>query len=102
MSQPYQVVQAYDRALIEKIPADDAAALEARLEAAFRLMKDRDGALKPYQRSAILIRAAVLLGERLDAFARPIAQEGGKPLTDARNRGDPRCRRLAQCGRGNP
>jgi hypothetical protein len=39
MSQPYQIVQAYDRALIEKIPADDAAALEARLEAAFRLME---------------------------------------------------------------
>jgi acyl-CoA reductase-like NAD-dependent aldehyde dehydrogenase len=47
-------------------------------------MKDRDRALKPYQRSAILIHAAVLLGERLDAFARFIAQEGGKPLTDAR------------------
>jgi len=39
-------------------------------QAAFRLMKDRDGALKPYQRSAILIRAAVLPGERLDTFAR--------------------------------
>lgn len=84
MAQPYQVVQAYDRALIKEIPADDAAALEARLEAAFRLIKVRDGALKPYQRSAILIRAAVLLGERLEAFARLIAQEGGKPLTDAR------------------
>ena len=60
MAQPYQVVQAYDRALIKEIPADDAAALEARLEAAFRLIKVSDGALKPYQRSAILIRAAVL------------------------------------------
>jgi acyl-CoA reductase-like NAD-dependent aldehyde dehydrogenase len=84
MSQPYQVVQAYDRALIKEITADDAAALEARLAAAFRLMKDRDAALKPYQRSAILIRAAGLLGERLDTFARLIAREGGKPLTDAR------------------
>ncbi len=84
MSQPYQVVQAYDRALIKEIPADDGAALEAKLEAAFRLRKDRDGALKPYQRSAILVRAAMLLGERLDAFARLIAREGGKPLTDAR------------------
>jgi Glycosyl hydrolase family 92/Aldehyde dehydrogenase family len=54
------------------------------VEAAFRLRKDRDGALKPYERSAILIRAAVLLGERQEAFARLIAQEGGKPLTDAR------------------
>jgi acyl-CoA reductase-like NAD-dependent aldehyde dehydrogenase len=84
MSHPYQVVQAYDRALIQEFPADDAAALKAKLEAAFRLSKDRDSALKPYQRSAILLRAAELLGERLDAFARLIAQEGGKPLTDAR------------------
>src|ERR1700722_10603017 len=84
MSQSYQVVQAYDRALIKEIPADDAAALETKLAAAFRLRKDRDGALKPHQRSAILIRASVLLGERLDAFARLIAREGGKPLTDAR------------------
>jgi acyl-CoA reductase-like NAD-dependent aldehyde dehydrogenase len=70
MSQPYQVVQAYDRALIKEIPADDAAALEARLEAAFRLMKDRDGALKPYERSEILIRCSVLLAERLDGSSR--------------------------------
>jgi hypothetical protein len=34
MSRPYQVAQAYDRALIQEIPADDAAALEARMEAA--------------------------------------------------------------------
>jgi acyl-CoA reductase-like NAD-dependent aldehyde dehydrogenase len=70
MSQSYQVVQAYDRTLIKEVPADDAAALDAKLETASRLMKDRDGALKPYQRSAILIRAAGLLGERLDATTR--------------------------------
>jgi acyl-CoA reductase-like NAD-dependent aldehyde dehydrogenase len=84
MSQTYQAVQAYDRALIKEVPADDAGVLEAKLETAFRFMKDRGRALKPYQRSAILIRAAVLLGERLDAFAQLIAQEGGKPLTDAK------------------
>jgi acyl-CoA reductase-like NAD-dependent aldehyde dehydrogenase len=84
MSPSYQVVQAYDRAPIKEIPADDAAALEAKLATAARLMKDRDGALKPYQRSAILGRAAELLSERVEAFARLIAQEGGKPLTDAR------------------
>jgi acyl-CoA reductase-like NAD-dependent aldehyde dehydrogenase len=84
VAQTYQVVQAYDRALIKEIPADDAAAIEVRLETALELMKDRARALKPYQRSAILIRAAVLLGERLDEFAQLIAREGGKPLTDAR------------------
>jgi acyl-CoA reductase-like NAD-dependent aldehyde dehydrogenase len=84
MSQPYRVVQAYDRALITELAADDAAALEAKLATAARLAKDRDGALKPYERSAILIRASELLRERLDVFERLIAQEGGKPLTDAR------------------
>lgn len=84
MSQPYRVLQAYDRALIKEIAADDAAALEAKLEAAVRLMKDRDGALKPYRRCAILTRASALLEARLDAFAQLIAKEGGKPLTDAR------------------
>ena len=69
MFQPYQIVQAYDRALIKETPADGAAGLEAKLEAAFRLGKGRDGALKRHQRSTILIRAAVLLGERLDASA---------------------------------
>jgi acyl-CoA reductase-like NAD-dependent aldehyde dehydrogenase len=84
MPQSYQVVQAYDRAPIKEIPVDDAADLEAKLEAALRLMKNRDGALKPHQRGAILVRAAALLGERLDAFARLIAREGGKPLADAK------------------
>ena len=67
MSQPYQVVQAYDRALIKEIPADDAAALEAKLEAAFRLMKDRDGVPEaaPAQRDSDR-GAADLLAERLE------------------------------------
>ena len=80
----YQVVRAYDRKVIKEIPADDAASLEAKLEVACRLMKARDSALKPYQRSAILVRASVLLEARLEEFAQLIAQEGGKPLTDAR------------------
>ena len=84
LSPPYQVVRAYDRKVIKEIPADDAASLEAKLEVACRLMKARDGALKPYQRSAILVRASVLLEARLEEFAQLIAQEGGKPLTDAR------------------
>ena len=84
MSHPYLVVQAYDRAPITELTADDAATLEAKLQTAVRLAKDRDLVLKPYERSAILLRAAELLGERLDPFAQLIAREGGKPLTDAR------------------
>lgn len=78
-----QVVQAYDRAPIEEIAGDDAAALEAKLQAADRVFWDRDNWLKPHQRIAILRRLAGLLADKRDHFARQIAREGGKPLTDA-------------------
>ena len=47
-----QVVQAYDRAPIAEVPTDDAAALEAKLEAATRVFRDRGGWLKPHERIA--------------------------------------------------
>jgi len=47
------------------------------------MVRDRDAWLKPHQRSAILQRTAGLLEGRQTHFARLIAQEGGKPLTDA-------------------
>ena len=78
-----QVVQAYDRAPIEEIATDDAAALEAKLQAAEKVFRDRDGWLKPYERMAILRRLAGLLEGKREHFARQIAREGGKPLTDA-------------------
>ncbi|MBS7813285.1 aldehyde dehydrogenase family protein [Roseococcus sp. XZZS9] len=78
-----QVVQAFDRAPIAEVPADDAAALERKLAAATRAMRDRDGWPKPHRRIAILRRAAELLEERQARFALLIAREGGKPLTDA-------------------
>jgi acyl-CoA reductase-like NAD-dependent aldehyde dehydrogenase len=78
-----KVFQAYDRALIKEIPADDAEALEAKLATAAATLKARDGWLKPHQRSAILLRGAALLAERQQLFANLIAREGGKPLADA-------------------
>lgn len=78
-----QVVQAYDRAPIAEIATDDAAALEAKLQAAEKVFRDRDGWLKPYERMAILRRLAGLLEGKREHFARQIAREGGKPLADA-------------------
>jgi acyl-CoA reductase-like NAD-dependent aldehyde dehydrogenase len=83
MSLMIEVVQAFDRALIKEIPADDAETLEAKLATAVRTLRARDTWLKPHQRSAILRRAAGLLEGRVPMFAKLIAQEGGKPLTDA-------------------
>jgi acyl-CoA reductase-like NAD-dependent aldehyde dehydrogenase len=78
-----EVVQAYDRIPFAEVPSDDAAALEAKLVAARRVFLDRDGWLPPHQRIAVLRRLAELLAGKVDHFARLIAREGGKPLTDA-------------------
>ncbi|MBU2091216.1 MAG: aldehyde dehydrogenase family protein, partial [Alphaproteobacteria bacterium] len=78
-----QVVQAFDRVLITEIATDDAASLEAKLAAAQRVFRDRDGWLKPHQRMAILRRLAGLVEGKRDHLALQIAREGGKPLSDA-------------------
>ena len=83
MPQTYRVVQAYDRTLVREVPGDDAGMLETKLATAARTLRARDAWLKPHQRGAILQRAAGLLEQRQQAFAKLIAQEGGKPLTDA-------------------
>ena len=78
-----QIVQAFDRAPIAEIPTDDAAALEAKLEAATQAFRNRDGWPKPHERIAVLRRLAGLMEHRRDHFAQQIAREGGKPLSDA-------------------
>src|ERR1700731_479943 len=83
MSQKLKVVQAFDRALVTEIPADDSHALETKLGSAARMMRDRDAWLKPHQRSAILQRPAGLLEGREAHSPDPIAKGAGKPLPDA-------------------
>ncbi|NEJ83084.1 aldehyde dehydrogenase family protein, partial [Rhizobium leguminosarum] len=78
-----EIVQAYDRKHVADVQSDDAAALEKKLSSAFKLFKDRGSWLKPHQRLDILHKLAALMQERREKFGRLIAQEGGKPLTDA-------------------
>ncbi|MDK4701954.1 MULTISPECIES: aldehyde dehydrogenase family protein [unclassified Rhizobium] len=78
-----KVYQAFDRALIAEIPADDAAALEHKLDVAAKAYADRSAWLPTHRRIAILRRVSELLSENRDRFAIMIAREGGKPLTDA-------------------
>src|SRR5690349_14219951 len=78
-----QVVQAYDRAPIAEVSTDDGASLEIKMEAAYRVFRDRDGWLKPHERIAILRRLAALVEGKRDHLALQIAREGGKPLRDA-------------------
>ena len=83
MPLPLKVYQAFDRDVIAEIPADDAVALEHKLDVAAKAFADRDGWLPAYQRMAILRKASELLEQNRDRFAVMIAREGGKPLTDA-------------------
>ncbi len=78
-----QVVQAFDRAPIAEADTDDPASLEAKLDAAARAFRDRDGWPKAHERVAVLRRLAGLIEGRREHFARLIAREGGKPLADA-------------------
>lgn len=83
MAPMIEVVRAYDRSVIRAIPADDAGALENKFRAAAEVLSQRDAWLKPYQRIDILQRASALLEGRKQYYAQLIAQEGGKPFTDA-------------------
>lgn len=83
MSLSLRVYQAFDRAIIAELPADDAVALDRKLDIAAKAFADRDGWLPAYQRMAILRKASELLHENRDRFAMMIAREGGKPLADA-------------------
>jgi acyl-CoA reductase-like NAD-dependent aldehyde dehydrogenase len=78
-----QVFSAFDRKPLAEVPVDDAAAMEAKLQTAVLVFKDRDRWLAPHERTNLLRRAAALLGERHEHFAEQIALEGGKPLQDA-------------------
>ncbi len=78
------VTSPFDGSLIRTLPLQTFAEAEAMLETARRLYLDRDSWLEPDQRSAILMRLAALVEAEAEDFARLIALEGGKPLTDAR------------------
>ena len=79
-----QIVQAYDRHPIAEVETEGADALEAKLQLAARSLRDRDQWLKPHERMEVLYRLASLMEPLREKFSRLIAQEGGKPLADAR------------------
>ncbi|MHC1550863.1 aldehyde dehydrogenase family protein [Phyllobacterium sp. K27] len=78
-----KVYQAFDRAIIQEIPADDGNALERKLQMAAQAFADKAGWLPTHERMAVLRKASALLEANRDRFAIMIAREGGKPLPDA-------------------
>jgi acyl-CoA reductase-like NAD-dependent aldehyde dehydrogenase len=76
-----EVRSPYDGHLVGLVPrgtTDD-------LDRAVAVARDRHraGPLPAHERAAVLDRAAMLLSERIDAFARSISEESAKPITTA-------------------
>jgi NAD-dependent aldehyde dehydrogenases len=80
----HQVVNPFDLSPIGSVPTADWQAVDSHLARAQALHKDRAGWLKPHERSDILRKAMKIMRERRGHLAFQIANEGGKPLIDAR------------------
>jgi acyl-CoA reductase-like NAD-dependent aldehyde dehydrogenase len=74
----------YDGKEVASVRAADAAAVDKALDNAYGLFRDRDRWLRPYERVAILEKAAGMMTERAEELAVEAAREGGKPLIDSR------------------
>src|SRR5436190_1546257 len=72
----------YDGHEIDRVPACGAEEVERAVAHAIGV--HRAGALPPWQRAQILDRAAQLLSQRTESFARIIAEEAAKPIKTAR------------------
>src|SRR5262245_44423677 len=71
----------YDGHEIDRVPACGARHVDDAVVAAAAAYR---APLPPWKRAEILERAARLLGERHEAFARTIAEEAAKPIKTAR------------------
>lgn len=80
----HEVVNPFDLSPIGSVPTSDWEAVDGYLAKAEALYKDRSGWMKPHERGAILHKAMKIMEERRDHLAFQIANEGGKPLVDAK------------------
>mgnify|MGYP003644981922 CR=1 FL=1 len=79
-----EVVNPYDRTVIGSVPLSNWTMIDGYLDRAQQLYKNQSQWLPAYQRIDILKKTAKLLAERFEELAFQIANEGGKPLIDAR------------------
>ncbi|UDY36360.1 aldehyde dehydrogenase family protein [Dermatobacter hominis] len=77
-----EVRSPYDGSVVGVVPACTTADLDRAIAVA--LERHRAGPPPAFERAEVLDRAAVLLTERLDEFARSISEESAKPITTAR------------------
>lgn len=72
----------YDGTLLGSVPICDAGHIDRAVSVA--LARHRGGAMPAHERASILDRAAALLADRHEEFARSISAEAAKPITTAR------------------
>ncbi|NMM42899.1 aldehyde dehydrogenase family protein [Rhodospirillaceae bacterium KN72] len=77
------VTAPYDGAEIGTVPTTDQAGIEAALDAAYGIYRNRASWIPKARRITILRRTAELIRERRQALAVAAAREGGKPLRDS-------------------
>lgn len=78
------VVNPYDLQTIGDVPLTEWETVDAYLAQAHQLFRNRKAWLPAFKRIAILKKAGELMQARFDELAFQIANEGGKPLIDAR------------------
>jgi acyl-CoA reductase-like NAD-dependent aldehyde dehydrogenase len=77
-----EVRSPYDGSVVGVVPACTTEDLDRAIAVA--LERHRSGPPPAFERAEVLDRAALLLAERLDEFARSISEESAKPITTAR------------------
>jgi acyl-CoA reductase-like NAD-dependent aldehyde dehydrogenase len=79
-----EVHSPFDGSLLATLDVAGLDTVEAALDTAHRLFRDRAEWPAPARRIEILRRAAALMDQRADELALVAAREGGKPLADSR------------------
>jgi acyl-CoA reductase-like NAD-dependent aldehyde dehydrogenase len=79
-----EVVNPSSAEVLAQLDTDDCSSALGKIKAAKGLFGDRSRQLKRHERTAILEKLAVAIELDHENFAITIAQEGGKPLMDAR------------------
>ncbi len=79
-----EVVNPFDLKPIGSVSLTDWETVDQYLETAHGLFRNRKAWIPTYQRIDILKKTAKIMSERFEALAFQIANEGGKPLIDAR------------------
>ncbi|MEM6827306.1 MAG: aldehyde dehydrogenase family protein [Pseudomonadota bacterium] len=78
------VVNPFDLSVIGSVPTVEWDEVDAFLARAKELSEDRSAWMKPHERAAILKKAAAIMQDRFEHLSFQVANEGGKPLVDAR------------------